>query len=149
MDDNNNKVTNFINTFIGGLILVLLAGLLLYSFNYIKKPVIISQEEALGETGPVLSMVPSMVGTRINEPISVNVQINTNTETVSGANLVINYDAGLLTANSVVFPADAFLPVKFVPPVIGNGKITMTLGCDPSTPNRLLPLHSGSQHRRW
>jgi hypothetical protein len=134
--NDNNKITKFIYALIGGLILILLAGSFYYSLNLTNKPVVITEEETLEAVGPVLSMSPSVVGTRLNTSVDINVNLDTKTETASAVSLVITYDPNLLTANAVTVPSNFFLPVKLLQPVINNGQIILTLGCEPTTPKK-------------
>lgn len=111
--------------FSGTLILVFLISLV-FTLTAIKKPVTIKEKEASEDIAGVnLYTSPTNISAVRGEPLTVDFDIDTQSDGISGADLAINYDKRFLVVNSIV-------PRDFFPKVLkrsddNNGRISVVL----------------------
>ncbi len=84
-----------------------------------------------GNDGPKLSLFPATKTQTVGESFSVVITMNTNTDTVSAAELHLSYDPTAIQVLS--FTPGAQLPVILVPETHSNGAIAVTLAAKPPT----------------
>jgi hypothetical protein len=83
-----------------------------------------------------LSFDPITTSKTVGEAFTLNVAINTATNSVSGAELHISYDTSKLQAVSIDSADPAFLPLVLVQGSVGGGFAFITLGSQPTTPKQ-------------
>lgn len=83
-------------------------------------------------TGTTLALSPATKTGSIGETFSVGITMNTDTDTVSAAELHLSYDPTAIQILS--FTAGTPLPVVLVPETHNNGTIAVTLGVQPTSP---------------
>lgn len=81
-----------------------------------------------------LSLLPSSLAVQPGEQFSLEVTIDTGSNTVSAADLVITFDSSKLTATGIT--AGTFLPVILAPGAVTSGTATIILGSLPEAPMR-------------
>jgi len=85
-----------------------------------------------GNDGPRLALLPATKTQTVGETFSVVITMNTNTDTVSAAQLHLSYDPTAIQILS--FTPGTQLPVVLVPETHANGTIAVTLAAKPPTP---------------
>lgn len=114
---------------ISGTILACLAVSLYFFLQAIKKPVTIEEDHAADmESGVALYTSPTNISTVKGETLTINLDINTASESVTGADIVINYDKLHLVVNSIT-------PGNFFPKTLkkyddNNGTITLVFAAN-------------------
>jgi hypothetical protein len=83
-------------------------------------------------TGPTLALSPTTKTVVVGESFTVGATINTNTDTVSAAELHLTYDPAAIQVLS--FTPGTVLPVVLSPETHANGSISVTLGASPTSP---------------
>ncbi len=83
-------------------------------------------------TGTTLALSPATKAGSIGETFSVGITMNTDTDTVSAAELHLSYDPTAIQITS--FTPGTQLPVILVPETHTNGAIAVTLGTQPTSP---------------
>lgn len=117
----------FLVTFI-----VIFLGSLFYTMQALKKPVTVKDEQASeADVGVTLFTSPSSLTVVKGDSFTVDLDLNTQTENISGVDLVFNYDKNFLQVNSII-------PRNMFPKVVkknndGNGNISLILSTDPGT----------------
>jgi len=82
--------------------------------------------------GPTLALSPASVSKAVGNTVAVGILLNTNTDTVSAAQLSLSYDPTAIQIMSVTQGTP--LPVILVPETHANGGISLTVGVQPATP---------------
>lgn len=98
---------------------------------------VLRQQEIRGRAAPAttLSFDQTSLSKNVGDVFTLAVQINTGTNTISGAELHIQYDSSKLVASSITMAADPFLPVLLNDGTISSGGFAfITLGSQPSQP---------------
>lgn len=83
-------------------------------------------------TGTKLSISPATKTAIIGETVTLGITINTDTDTVSAAELHLSYDPTAIQILS--FAPGTILPVILTPETHVNGAISVTIGAQPSSP---------------
>ena len=107
---------------------VLIVGGIYYYSSNSAKPAEKTREDV------VLTLEPSTTTVKAGDTFTVNVNMDTKTETVSATELHINYEAA--TLQGVSFTKGTFLPVELTKASIGAGKASIILGSEPTTPQK-------------
>lgn len=120
------------NIIIGTMVLVLLIAGLVVGMILVKQQQDLRKSAAPATT---LSILPPTKTANVGEEISLIVQMNTGTNTATGAELHITYDTQKLTLKDFT-PLAEMLPVVFVSPLINNttGTSSITLSAQPANP---------------
>lgn len=81
------------------------------------------------------SILPSVKTVNVGDDVTLTIQMNTSTNTVTGAELHLTYDPSKLTLKDFT-PLSELLPVVFVSPQIDNtkGTASMSLSAQPANP---------------
>lgn len=79
-----------------------------------------------------LSLLPASLAVQPGDQFSLEVAIDTGSNIVSAADLVITFDSSQLTVTGIT--AGTFLPVVLVPGAVTSGTATIILGSLPTTP---------------
>ena len=79
-----------------------------------------------------ISGQPASISTSAGNTFTVNININTNGDSVSAAELHISYDPSFLEGQSIT--AGSILPVVLLPGTISAGTAAITLGSQPTSP---------------
>lgn len=120
------KTQQLLKTIFSGILLLVFFASLVFTLIAIKKPVTIKEKEASEEiTGVNLYTSPTSISAIRGESLTVDFDIDAQSEGISGADLVINYDKRFLVVNSIV-------PRDFFPKVLkrsddNNGRISIIL----------------------
>lgn len=112
-------------------ILIVIAALIV-SISATGKPQEIRKKAA--NNGVALSLIPAAVTTSSGQEFTEAITANTNDQTVSAAEIHISFDATKLQGVSI--DAGTFLPVVLTPGAIGNGTASITVGSQPSAPQK-------------
>lgn len=120
------------NLIIGTIVLVLLATGLVAGLFLVQQ-----QQELRKKAAPAttLSILPPTKTASVGDEVILTVQMNTATNTVTGAELHITFDSQKLTLKSFT-PLTDLLPVVFASPQIDNtkGTASMTTSAQPANP---------------
>lgn len=133
MEDEKKEIT-ILSFFVSIISSVIFLLIIFYTLSLIKNPVKIQEKDALEASGPVLSMSPLMIATRIGESFNVDLILDTKAEITSAVDLTINYDKTVLKVNSIT--KGDFLPVVLRQGAINDGVITIALGVEPISPKQ-------------
>ena len=100
--------------------------------------VLVKQQQDLRKNAApatTLSILPPTKTANVGEEVSLTVQMNTGTNTATGAELHVTYDPQKLTLKDFT-PLTEMLPVVFVSPQINNttGTANITLSAQPANP---------------
>jgi len=111
-------------------VFAVILGSIIYTMNIIKNPVTIKENEAADEAvGVTVFTSPTTVSTIKGESFIVDLDIDTQGQEASGADLVFEYDPVFLRADSII-PRD-FFPKVLKKDIGDNGKISLVLAADP------------------
>ena len=83
-------------------------------------------------TGVTLALSPANKTATIGETFTLGITMNTDTDTVSAAELHLSYDPTAIEI--VIFTTGTPLPIVLTPETHTNGAISVTLGVQPTTP---------------
>lgn len=113
-----------IKTFIGKYVIpsvsmLLMVGVVYVSISRLQRPVTINKEQA-AETGVSLNISPAVVTIAPGESFDVAFTIDTQAETISAAELSVNFDSNILIANTITLG-------DFLPKVLKPGSIKTDL----------------------
>lgn len=99
---------------------------------------VLRQQELRGRAAPAttLAFEPTSVSKNVGETFTLTITINTGSNSVSGAELHIQYDSSKLTAISIDIASSPFLPRVLVDGSVSSGFAFITLGSNPSEPKR-------------
>jgi len=86
------------------------------------------------QKGVALSLAPSTQSVSKGQEFTEDIIIDTKDQIVSGAELYVAYDATKMQALEI--KEGSFLPVILAKGTIKNGLISITLGCQPSSPQK-------------
>jgi len=84
--------------------------------------------------GVALSLLPATQEASVGQEFTEEIIINTKDQTVSGAELYLTYDTTKVQAIDI--KEGTFLPVVLTKGTIKNGTVSITLGCQPSSPQK-------------
>lgn len=85
-------------------------------------------------TGSTLSIQPAQNNVTVGDTLTISVSIDTGDDTVSAAELHINYDASKMEGQSIT--AGSYLPVILTSGQVGGGTASITLGSQPTDPKK-------------
>ncbi|MBI2036471.1 hypothetical protein HYT17_02485 [Candidatus Microgenomates bacterium] len=94
------------------------------------------QQELRGRAAPATTLAfdPQSVSKSVGESFTLTVNINTGGNSVSGAELHVQYEAGKLEAIGIDIASEPFLPVVLVNGTVNSGFAFITLGSQPNLP---------------
>lgn len=94
------------------------------------------QQELRSRATPATTLAfdPPSIDKTVGDTFTINVTINTGTNSVTGAELHIQYDTSKLKAVNIRAADNAFLPITLVDGTVGNGLALITLGSQPTLP---------------
>ena len=111
-------------------VLIVGLGAILFSTQNVQKPQ--DTRSRVTVTGTTLALNPSAKTATIGTTFTVGITTNTDTDTISAAELHLTYDP---TAIQIVsFAPGTILPVVLVTETHTNGVITVVLGAQPASP---------------
>jgi hypothetical protein len=100
--------------------------------------VALQQQEIRGRAAPAttLSFDPAELTKGVNDTFTLNINIDTGSNSVTGAELHIQYDNTKLNATSIDVPQNGFLPIVLVDGTAQGGFAFITVGSSPSDPKK-------------
>jgi len=90
-----------------------------------------TRRSASGNTAS-LTLNPSASSVSPGEKFTVDVILDTKTNSVTATNIALNFDPNLITLDT--FTTGNFLPVTLAPPIITSNQATITIASNPDSP---------------